>query len=65
MGAVIAFYLLLLWFSSKIMIDCYPYPSTFKASNCEKIFVVNILPSGPTCRCYCSSATPVTGILIN
>lgn len=62
-GVIIAFYFLLLWFSSKIMIECYPCPATFKASDCEKVFVFDILPSGSNCGCSCPLPTPISSIL--
>jgi len=62
-GAIIVWYLLLLWFSSIIMIDCGACPTTFKASDCEKVFVLNVLPSSPNCGCSCPLPTPISSIL--
>jgi hypothetical protein len=61
-GVIIAFYLLLLNFSSRLMMmDCADCPVTFKASDCEKVF--NILPPSPSCRCSCPLPTPISSIL--
>ena len=62
---VIIWYVLLVWFSSSMRCNYYPCPSTFKGSDCPKVFVFNILPDF-SCSggCFCDKPTQFSEIFI-
>ena len=63
-GVIVLWYVLMLIFASLFHCSYYPCPSTYKASDCEKVFVFNIIPEFCGGGCTCSQSTPISEIII-
>lgn len=61
-GVVILWYILMFVFASISYCNCYPCPSTFKASDCVEFFVFDIIPNSCSCGCTCPQPTPILSI---
>lgn len=60
--AIIAWYLLFLGFANLLKCSPIPCPETFKAINCENVFVLNILPKFSCEGCVCPKPTSISSI---
>ncbi|VVB78089.1 Uncharacterised protein [uncultured archaeon] len=57
LAVVIIWYFLLLWISNLSNCNYSPCPQTFKASDCEKVFVFNLIPKSCNGGCICPKPT--------
>lgn len=55
---IIIWYVFILVSRSNIMVDCMPCTKV-DPSQCEKFFVLNIIPPLPSCGCTCPQSTPL------
>lgn len=59
---LIVWYALLIWFASFFSCNYYQCPAAFKTSDCEKVFVFNILPELSCGGCVCPKSSSLSEI---
>ncbi len=63
-GVIIFWYVLMLDSTNSRALYFYPCPNGFKGSDCEKVFILNIIPEQNSSGCSCLESTSFSDILM-